>query len=247
MVGLRAVALAGLAIAFAVTATPATAVASPVLVESFENCTHDETPGFTDVPIALSNPAAVDLWWDDLTVCGDWEFSGSAWLARHTDGPSFPDGDYALWLNEFPAGSASYHVTGMNAGTTYTISFDAATDNDEHASSIYMFIALVGTMPDWTINLEPEQDWTHYEFTFLADGEDGYLTISGGTATEASPVIDNLCIAADGCTVVDDVAPESTTSALGQTGVDSQTLIIAALAATVTGAVVVRMRKQERR
>lgn len=244
MLGLRTIAVTGVVAAIFVTATPANATIQTVFEESFESCTHDESPGYSGINMALDSPTTVDIWYDESTPCEGWTFTGSAWLTRRTAGTAFPDGDYALWLNELPHGVATYDLSGLTPDTEYTLSFDVATDNDVNAPYIFVFVTLVSAMPSWTIELESGQTWMHVERTFVTDDTTAELNFVGSAINDASPVIDNISVTYDDSAMPSSV--DSPTEGLAHTGFDAQ-LAVAGAVALAAGGLVLRRQGRTRR
>lgn len=186
----------GLAMLVAAPATVANATSVPVFSESFENCTHDDSPTLTGITTALDDPITVDIWWNVAAVCPDWSTNDGAWLIQHVSGPAFPDGDFALWLNEYPESSASVTVGGLTMDTEYTIEFDAWTDNDPADTSLILEYVTAAAIPSTTFELPGRSGPTHFTETFTTDVEETVLFFYGATGIDASPIIDNISVTA---------------------------------------------------
>lgn len=244
MFGRRGIVTAAIVSVFFAVPAPANAATQTVFEESFESCTHDETPGYSGINMALDSPSTVDIWYNESTPCDGWSFTGDAWLIRRTSGTDFPDGDYALWLNELPQGVATYDLSGLTPDTEYTLSFDVATDNDVNAPNLFVFVTLVAAMPSWTIELESGQTWMHVERTFVTDDTTAELNFAGSTINDASPVIDNISVTYDDSAVPTPV--DSSAEGLAHTGVDVQ-LAVAGAVALAAGGLFLRRRGRAHR
>ena len=223
-IGLSAFIVAPVSVAHA---TPTT-----VFSESFENCYQGEGPTLSDVNTALDTPITVDLWWNVVTDCPGWDLSAGAWLARHVSGPEFPDGEFALWLNEYPQGVAAVSLGGLTMDAEYTIEFDAWTDNDPADTSLEFEYVTAGAIPSIVFELPGGSGPTHFSQTFVTDVEDTVLFFYGSTSNDASPIIDNIVV-----TTTADGSNESLISdnSLAQTGFTSDSLAIAAAAFIMSG------------
>lgn len=208
------------------------AVPVPVFFESFEDCSHDDSPTLTDIGTALDDPITVDIWWNVAADCPGWSANSGAWLIQHVSGPAFPDGEYALWLNEYPASAASITVSGLTMDTEYTIEFDAWTDNDPDDTSLEFEYVTAGAIPSVVFELPGGSGPTHFSETFVTDVEETVLFFYGSTSNDASPIIDNIVVttSADGSN-----EPLMSDDSLAQTGFTSGALAIAAAAFIMSG------------
>ena len=242
MFGLRGLLAVGVAASVIVSGSPAGATTAPLLYESFENCVHDDSPGYTNVDASLDSPMTVDLWYNDPTECDGWSFSGQAWLTQWVSGTPFADGEFAMWLNENPQGQAAIDLSGLEMGTEYTISFDAWTDNDPRPTWLEVSYFGAGSMPTWHYDFEGGDGPTHFEQTFTPDVESTTFFFIANGGSDASPIIDNICIGVDGCGD-DDVVYKD---ALAQTGFDVRPVAGVAVFAMAVGAVALSRRRSRR-
>lgn len=231
----------GLAALVAVPATAAHSAPAPVFTESFENCTHAD-PATLEVHTALSNPITVDIWWNTAADCPGWDTTSGAWLTHYVSGPPFPDGEYALWLNEYPQGVAAVTVGGLTMGTEYTIAFDAWTDNDPRDTWLQVEYVSAAAMPSTTFQLPGGSGPTHFSETFVTDVEETNLYFYGATGTDASPIIDNITVTATS----DNTDETMYKNSLAQTGFDPIALTVSGVAFFAGGLVfaVRRLRSQ---
>lgn len=232
----------GLAAFVGAPATVAHATPLPVFSESFENCVHDDSPNL-QVNTALDDPITVDIWWNVAAECPGWDTNDGAWLVQHVAGPAFPDGDYALWLNEYPASVAAVNVGGLTMGTEYTVEFDAWTDNDPADTSLELEYVQAGAIPSVTFELPGRSGPAHFSETFVTDVEETTLFFYGATGIDASPIIDNITVTAmNGGT--DETMYKS--NSLAQTGFNPFAVTIAGAAFLAGGLALVFRRSRSR-
>lgn len=215
----------------------------PVFTESFEDCVHDDAPTLTGIDTALDDPITVDIWWNVAADCPGWYTNDGSWLIQHVSGPSFPDGEYALWLNEYPASVASITVGGLALDTEYTIEFDAWTDNDPADTSVVLGYVTAGAMPNVTFELPGRSGITHFSESFVSDVEQTDLFFYGATGIDASPIIDNISV-----TATNGGEDETTyeTNSLAQTGINPNALAISGTAFLVGGLALAFRRQRSR-
>ena len=138
-----------------------------------------------------------------------WTFNtSSTFLARPAGGT-----DGAVLLNEF-AGSASRLITGLTIGTQYTLSFLLSGDN--RPGQAYVLGGSIAGL-SFTVNGTDGAPGTNpgslLSYGFTATSTSHLLSFDENSASQASPIIDNVLIATAG-----GVVPEPATWAMLLTG-----------------------------
>jgi hypothetical protein len=136
-----------------------------------------------------------DRWTNaDYTVINNvngWTFGGSAYGVRNTDDLS----DGAVLLNE-TSGIALHLLSGLTAGQTYNVSFLVSGDN--RPGSAYVLKADVNGGSTFTYNgvdlARGTNPGTTVNFSFVAAEGANTLNFYQASATEASPIIDNVTV-----------------------------------------------------
>src|SRR5690348_14323916 len=164
--------------------------AAIVFGEDFNN------PGFQGSDLGLSgsdltsdkyNPTA----YYNINNFNAWAFSGQ--MALYAVGGS----NGAVTLNE-PTGTATRSVGGLTAGQKYTLSFDVWGDNRPgqpwslSVSVDSILLSLINGV-DQAPGANPG---THYVLSFIAGAGPAVLNFAGGNLSEASPIFDNVQVAA---------------------------------------------------
>jgi hypothetical protein len=127
----------------------------------------------------------------EINNFGGWTFTGNRSLY------AVGDGNGAVTLNE-PTGTASRTVSGLNAGQQYALSFDVWGDNRPgKAWSLSVTVNDIVLAAILGVDQEPGTNpGTHLVYSFIATGTSAALTFLGGNLSEASPIFDNVQVAA---------------------------------------------------
>jgi hypothetical protein len=124
-----------------------------------------------------------------------WTFAGGAYLAEQTNPAGVTTGNGALLLNE--NGGVGTNIVGLVVGQKYDISLLLWGDN--RPGQPYVFNISIGPN-SWTtpgVDGNPGSNLGTIEnYVFTATGTSETLKLSQGSATEASPIVDNISIAA---------------------------------------------------
>ena len=120
-----------------------------------------------------------------------WTFSGVTALY------AVGGGNGAVTLNE-PTGAASRTVFGLTKGQQYALSFDVWGDN-RPGSPWSLSVSVDSNLPSIITGVDQQpgtNPGTHYVLSFIAGGGSAVLNFAGGNLSEASPIFDNVQVAA---------------------------------------------------
>ena len=170
-----------------------------IFTEDFDN------PSFIGAPVLLfgsgSDSPSSDHWantnyYSINSGVNGWAFGSSGtYLAAQTDAAGNPTGDGALLLNE--NGGIATNIVGLVVGQQYSISLLLWGDN--RPGSNYVFNIAIGSNSWSTPGVDGNAGSNPgilQSYFFTATNTSEILTLSQSSGTQASPIVDNISIAA---------------------------------------------------
>jgi hypothetical protein len=164
--------------------------AAVVFNEDFNN------PGFQGSDLGLlggdlTSDKYITTSYYNINNFNSWTFSGQTALY------AVGGGNGAVTLNE-PTGTAARTVNGLTAGQKYMLSFDVWGDNRPGqpwslSVSVDSILLSLITGVDQAAGTNPG---THIVLSFIAGAGSAALNFAGGNLSEASPIFDNVQVAA---------------------------------------------------
>jgi hypothetical protein len=163
-----------------------------------------DSPAFMGSPILVfgstADSASSDRWantnYYTINNVNGWTFnSPGTYLAEQTNNQGVPTGNGALLLNE--NGGVGTTVVGLVAGQKYDISLLLSGDNRPGQSYVFNISMGANSWSTAGVDGNPGSNpGTTENYVFTATGTSETLTLSQSSLTQASPIIDNISIAA---------------------------------------------------
>jgi hypothetical protein len=195
---LLSTAFVSLGLVIAGNAAGMSAASAAVYTENFNDPTFVGSPAL--VFGSSVDSASSDRWantnYYTINNVGGWTFNNPGTsLAEQTNNQGVPTGNGALLLNE--NGGVGTTIVGLVAGQSYNISLLLSGDNRPGQS--YVFDISIGSNSWSTSGVDGNagsNSGTIENYAFTATGTSETLRLSQSSTTQASPIIDNISIAA---------------------------------------------------